>query len=328
MSRREPAIAAPGFLRRWQVWTAMMVLFLFPFFIRIPRSLNHHPVISPIGDQVHIFLFGGICLLLYWFGPLQGRLALAAAVSAVMGGAVEFLQLLVGRQALFQDFLLDLVGIGLVASFIIWKGEKRQEGKWVFLLLLVSIPASLYFLPWRISATYHCRNIFPVLANFENYGDRYLWGSNSEGKLTFPRIEDSPDGEGHVLRLAAEPGPHWPGATMRRFPEDWSGYSSLKLDVRLVDAPTDTVMFGLRLDDYRDTAVANHHHAHWRSPVVEQRPQPECRGDGPAHHLFFQATGIQNDRDRQPPTGIKNGGSFRGTAAVFQSPKTICRSSR
>ncbi len=250
MSRREPAIAAPGFLRRWQVWTAMMVLFLFPFFIRIPRSLNHHPVISPIGDQVHIFLFGGICLLLYWFGPLQGRLALAAAVSAVMGGAVEFLQLLVGRQALFQDFLLDLVGIGLVASFIIWKGEKRQEGKWVFLLLLVSIPASLYFLPWRISATYHCRNIFPVLANFENYGDRYLWGSNSEGKLTFPRIEDSPDGEGHVLRLAAEPGPHWPGATMRRFPEDWSGYSSLKLDVRLVDAPTDTVMFGLRLDDY------------------------------------------------------------------------------
>ena len=248
--RSKPTIPAPGFLRRWQVWTVMMVLFLFPFFIRIPRSLNHHPVISPIGDQVHIFLFGGICLLLYWFGPLQGRLGLAAAVSAVMGGAVEFLQLLVGRQALFQDFLLDLIGIGLVASFVIWKGEKRQEGKWVFLLLLVSIPASLYYLPWRISATYHCRNIFPVLANFENYGDRYLWSSNTEGKLTFPRIQDSPDGEGHVLRLTGEPESHWPGATMRRFPEDWSEYSSLKLDVRLVDAPTDTVSFGLRLDDY------------------------------------------------------------------------------
>ena len=74
MTRHEPAIPAPGLLRRWQVWAVLMILFLFPFFIHIPRSLNHHPVISPIGDQVHIFLFGGITLLLYWFGPLQGRI--------------------------------------------------------------------------------------------------------------------------------------------------------------------------------------------------------------------------------------------------------------
>jgi len=250
MTRHQPAIPTPGFLRRWQVWTVLMVLFLFPFFIHIPRSLNHHPVISPIGDQVHIFLFGGITLLLYWFGPLQGRIWRAALVSAVMGGAVEFLQLLVGRQALFMDFLLDLVGIGLVVCFVMWKGHQRQAGKWIFLLLLLSIPAQLYYLPWRISATYRCRNMFPVLANFENYGDRYLWSSNMKGKLVYQRIADTPDGEGHVLRLTGGPETHWPGAIMRRFPDDWSGYSTLKLDARLVDAPRDTVKFGLRLDDY------------------------------------------------------------------------------
>ena len=114
----------------------------------------------------------------------------------------------------------------------------------------MSIPAQLYYVPWRISATYHCRDIFPVLANFENYGDRYLWGSNLEAELTYPRIDDSPDGDGYVLRLTGEPESHWPGASMRRFPEDWSGYSTLKLDVRQVDAPTDTVKFSLRLDDY------------------------------------------------------------------------------
>ncbi len=250
MTRHEPTIGAPGFLRRWQVWVSLMTLLLFPFFIRIPRSLNHHPVITPIGDQVHIFLFGGITLLLYWFGPLQGRIWRVALVSAVMGGAVEFLQLLVGRQALFTDFLLDLVGIGIVVSFVIWRGHGRRAGKWVLLLLLLSIPAQLYFLPWRISATYRCQNTFPALANFEAYGDRYLWTSNMKGKLTYPRIADTPDGEGHVLRLAGGSESNWPGAIMRHFPEDWSGYTALKLDVRLVDAPGDTVKFGLRLDDY------------------------------------------------------------------------------
>lgn len=251
MSRHEPAIPVPGFLRRWQVWALMMVLFLFPFFIRIPRSLEHHPVIAPLGDQVHIVLFGGICLLLYWFGPLQGRIWWAAAVSAVMGGSVEFLQLLVGRQALFKDFLMDVLGIGIVVCFVIWKGHGRQSGKWILLLMLLSIPVQLYYVPWRISATYRCRDIFPVLANFETYGDRYLWHNNPKGILTYPRIGDSPDGEGIVLRLAGGAESHWPGAAMRHFPEDWSDYSVLKLDVRLVDAPTDTVRFGLRLDDYK-----------------------------------------------------------------------------
>ena len=250
MSRPEPALAPPGFLRNKVVWALFMVLFLFPFFIHIPRSLNHHPVISPIGDNVHIFLFGGITLLLYWFGPLQGRIWRAAAISAFMGGAVEFLQLLVGRQALFTDFLLDLLGIGLVVAFIYWKGHRRHAGKWIFLLLLLSIPVQLYQMPWRIAATYRCQGMFPLLADFETFGDRYLWSNNMKGQLSYPRIEDSPDGEGHVLRLSGDTESHWPGALMRRFPEDWSKYSVIKLDVRMVEAPGDSVRFGFRLDDY------------------------------------------------------------------------------
>lgn len=250
MTRPEPALAPPGFLRRKLVWAFFMFLFLFPFFISIPRSLNHHPVISAIGDQVHIFLFGGITLLLYWFGPLQGRIWRAAAVSAFMGGAVEFLQLLVERQALFTDFLLDLLGIGIVVGFIYWRGHGSTAGKWVFLLLVISIPAQLYQLPWRVSAAYRCQGMYPLLANFEVYGDRYLWAANMEGQLSFPRIDDSPDGEGTVLRLTGDATSHWPGAAMRRFPDDWSEYSTLKFDVRLVEAPGDTARLGLRLDDY------------------------------------------------------------------------------
>lgn len=250
MTRHEPALAAPGFLRHRLVWAFLMVLFLFPFFIHIPRELNHHPVISPLGDQVHIVLFGGITLLLYWFGPLRGRLGWAATAGAVMGGAVEFLQLLVGRQALFKDFLLDLVGIGIVVGFILWKGHGRQVGKWLFLLLLLSIPFQLWYLPWRIDAAYRARDQFPVLADFETWGDRFLWSNNMKSEVSFHQVADSPDGEGGVLRLATDGATDWPGATMRRFPEDWSDYTEILFDVRVIDAPGDTLKFGLRLDDY------------------------------------------------------------------------------
>ncbi len=250
MMHHQPALSSPGFLSRWPVWAGLMALFLIPFFVRIPRSLNHHPIISPIGDQVHIVLFGGILLLLYWFGPVRGRIWWAALVSAITGGAVEFLQLLVGRQALFKDFLLDLVGIALMICFIYWRGHGRQAGKWLFLLLLLAIPLQLYYLPWQISATYRARDMFPVLANFETYGDRYLWTANQTGKLTVAHIEDSPSGAGHVYRISGGPESDWPGGYMRRFPEDWSSYSELKMDVRLVEAPSDTFKFGVRLDDY------------------------------------------------------------------------------
>jgi hypothetical protein len=250
MARPQPAIRPPDFLRRWQIWALLMVLFLVPFFIHIPRSLNQHPVVSPLGDQLHIVLFGGITLLLYWFGPLQGHLWRAVITSAVLGIATEFLQLLVGRQALLKDFLLDLVGIALVVGFIQWRGLGRRWGKWMFWLVMLSIPVQLHFLPWRISAAYRARDMFPVLANFEKYGDRYLWSANMKGKLVYHRITDAPDGESTVLRVGGNPESHWPGAIMRRFPEDWSGYLELKLEARLIEAPTDTFKFGIRLDDY------------------------------------------------------------------------------
>lgn len=250
MTRPEPALAPPGILRKKVVWAFCLFLLLFPFFIHIPRSLNHHPVISSLGDQVHIFLFGGITLLLYWFGPLQGRIWRAAAASAFTGGAVEFLQLLVDRQALFTDFLLDLLGIGIVVGYVQWKGNRSRAGKWVFVLLLICVPVQLYYLPWRISAAYRCRDMFPVLADFESYGDRYLWIANMKGLISYPRIEDTPDGPGRVLRLGGDSESHWPGAVMRRFPDDWTGYDTLKVDARLVEAPGDTLVLSLRLDDY------------------------------------------------------------------------------
>ncbi len=142
------------------------------------------------------------------------------------------------------------MGIGLVVGFIYWRGHGRQAGKWIFLVVMFAIPLQLYYLPWQISAAFRARDMFPVLADFETYGDRYLWTPNQSGKMTFGHIEDSPTGPGHVFRVAGGPETDWPGGYMRRFPEDWSNYTALKMDVRLVEAPGDTFKFGVRLDDY------------------------------------------------------------------------------
>ena len=79
--------------------------------------LRRHPAISPLGDQFHVVLMAVVALLIYWRGPLRGRLWLATMAAAIAAGAlVEFVQPLFGRAALLKDFLLDLVGIGIIVG--------------------------------------------------------------------------------------------------------------------------------------------------------------------------------------------------------------------
>ena len=70
----EPVVKPPAILDRWQTWVVFLVLLLIPFFVPIPRSLRYNPIVGHFGDQLHIPLLGGIYLMLYWKGPLRGRL--------------------------------------------------------------------------------------------------------------------------------------------------------------------------------------------------------------------------------------------------------------
>ena len=62
--RREPALPAPGILRHWWVGLIVAGILLVPFFVKIPKGLNNHPVIGPFGDELHVFLFIAVTLLL------------------------------------------------------------------------------------------------------------------------------------------------------------------------------------------------------------------------------------------------------------------------
>lgn len=243
-----PAIAQPAILNNWLVWLFLAAVFLIPFFLPIAQGLRRHPIIGALGEQLHIPLLACITLLIYWKGPLRGRLWYTAAASAIIGAGIEFVQTLVGRSALFADWLLDLVGIGLVVGFVLWRGHASKYGKWLLVALLIYIPAQLWQLPFTTLAKYEAKMAFPVIADFEGHHFRWLWKGTFNSEL---RISRSDTTKGHTLKLIGAPPHRWPGARMSNFPHDWSQYSQVVFDVRISKAESDRLRFGIRLDDWQ-----------------------------------------------------------------------------
>ncbi len=244
-----PAIAPPTLLVKWQTWAIGLAIMLVPFFVPIPRVLGRHPIISPLGDQLHVVLLAGLSLLLYWRGPLKGRLWTVALVATVIGGAIEFIQIPFGRHAHLMDFVLDVVGVGLVVGYVLWRGHGMKVGLGLVIALLMVLPARLYHVPFVAMASYRGQEIFPLISDFEGSRDHWLWDDNGS-ELSVVDIPDSPLGPGRVIRMAGGPPHRWPGMEMRRFPHDWTAYEYLVFDVRVIGKPDDAKRFSVRLDDF------------------------------------------------------------------------------
>jgi hypothetical protein len=243
-----PALTPPAILGKWWAWMVLAAFFLIPFFLPIPVELRRHPIIGAVGEQVHIPLLACLALLIYWKGPLRGRLWLAAAATAVLGAAIEFVQEFVGRSALFEDWLLDLIGIGLVVGFVLWRGHGRRQGLWLFIALLIYIPGQLWYLPFSVMAKYEARLTFPVLGGFDTTHHRWLWEDTSGAEIAFARADSA---HGQVLRLSGGPPSRWPGAQMTHFHHDWTAYTTLVFEARVTEVTGDSLQFGLRIDDFQ-----------------------------------------------------------------------------
>lgn len=252
-SKPEPALPMPRVLRHAWIWVVLMALMVIPFFVAIPTSLRRHPVLSPLGDQLHVAILAVIALLVYWRGPLRGRLWAATAAAVAAGAFVEFVQPWFGRTGQLKDFLLDLIGIGIVVGLVGWKGHRRRSGLVLMTLLLLSVPAQLWRLPGIVAASYHARRTFPLISDFESGSEHWIWTPNYHTRVMFASVPDGPHGPTRVLRGTGGPPDNWPGVKMRRFPHDWSKYRTLEFDVRVTMAATDSVSMSVRLDDYLGT---------------------------------------------------------------------------
>ena len=249
--RPTPKLPAPALLNQWPILLGLVALLLVPFFIPIPMVLRRHPLIGNLGDQVHVPFLMLLTLLMYWRGPLAGRLKAAALAGMILGGGIELVQILVGRAALLGDFGLDVAGIMLAVGLVIWKGYQRKIGLGIMVSIVFLLSTQLYFLPGLVMGSYHAKQSFPLVSNFEGLHEKWLWTDTYNAKLDFVKVPDSPDGPGTVLRIESGPPSRWPGAQMRHFPHDWSPYQVLKFEVRHVTPHRETVPFSIRLDDFQ-----------------------------------------------------------------------------
>ncbi len=274
-SPREPAWPEPRVFTDWRLRALGVALLLVPFFVPVPVELRRHVLIATLGDRLHMVLLAGAALALYWRGPLRGRLPAAALAAAALGGAIELLQELVGRQALFHDFVLDVMGIAMVVGWILWRGHGRREGVALILAMLAVTAFQLRELPPVMIAADRAGARFPVLEDCRDPVGAALWGDDNGAVLTYVVESATP-----CLRLAGGPPDRWPAATMRRFPHDWRGYEVLELRVRHGSANRDTVRFGVRVDDFKGVRDSDWYHlgfgatAEWRTvvlPVAGQR---------------------------------------------------------
>lgn len=246
-SRPEPRYGPPGFLKHRAMQVVVPACLLIPFFLPIPLELRRHPILGNLGDQAHVPLLAGITLVLYWFGPLRGRLDGAALGALALGGAIEFLQSLVGRAAGLGDFILDLAGVSLTVSFLVWKGWSNRQGLWTMILVSLLLCTQFYFLPGIIMGSRRAHVIFPTLADFEGPYDSWVWKETYGSNLEI--LQDDATGNATLL-LTGNPQEKWPGAQMSHFPPDWSGFSFLKVDVRHRTPGKDFVPFTIRFDDF------------------------------------------------------------------------------
>ena len=244
-SPRPPAWPPPAFLTRPRNWALVLILIVVPFLVPVPRVLRYDLVISTLGDRMHVVLLAAMTLALYWRGPVAGRPLVAAVTATLAGGLIELVQILVGRAALWHDVWLDLMGVTVALGLITWRGHGRRGGLVLMALALGVVVFEMRELPGQKRAADEMRNRFPVLANFEGPRALTLWNDRLGAD---PLIV--PGALGPLLRMTGDPADPWPSLTLTRFPHDWSAFDSLKVDVRAVLDPGDTVRVGLRVDDH------------------------------------------------------------------------------
>ncbi|MBU8870128.1 MAG: hypothetical protein KOO60_04545 [Gemmatimonadales bacterium] len=240
-------VAPPTFLDRWRNRVLLVAILLVPFFVPIPRSLQFHVVIAEFGDRLHVVLLGGVTFFLYWYGPLRGKLLRSVVAAAIVGGMIELLQTLVGRHALWHDFFQDLIGIGIATGFLLWRGKGSRPGLSLMIVLMLLVPYQMRELPWKVSAVRVCRDRFPLLADFEHPHEKYIWYEEDDSTQHFLVSDEE---HGGVQRVETGPSDSWPGVVMRRFPNDWTGFNRLLVDIRLTEADRDTVPGGIVISDF------------------------------------------------------------------------------
>lgn len=158
---------------------------------------------------------------------LGRRVGLGLAVGLAVGGAIEWLQGLIGREPSLNDLRLDLLGalLGALCCVGAGSGAERRLG-WGFAIVAGAVLLVLDLRPLAVAVIdeYRAWRSFPVLSDFSTPFETGRW--HADGGL---RVVPAPGGVGgNALRVELRPAAY-AGFRLVHFPRDWRGYRELRL---------------------------------------------------------------------------------------------------
>jgi len=185
-----------------------------------------------IWDTGHLFLFAGLAWVLLDTPYLKRRSALQqflwlAAFVVLVGGGIEFLQLLVGRYFELMDVLFDALG-----ALVGWLFYRAQSQKVIFFLQvspLIALSFAIVFQPvWTAYQDEQAMQAaFPLLADFEDATELARWDTNT-AQISLQSSHVRHGEYGLEVKLGAA---KYPGVALLQLVPDWRDYQYLKLSI-------------------------------------------------------------------------------------------------
>lgn len=202
---------------------SILLLAIFPFFFIGGPNPYAAPIFRSLWDCGHIIFFAGLVIALRTKFNVSGwRPGLVITlVVFLLGGAIEIIQALTGREGNWQDLLNDLAATWL-ALFWLQKGNP-----WVWFgrvgaaALLIPPMVSVFLAVW---SQLQIERNFPRLANFESSIDLHGWRGNIERTQT---VHSSGD---YSLKIHLNT-KKYTGASLVEFHNSWQGYTTLSLNI-------------------------------------------------------------------------------------------------
>ena len=187
----------------------------------------------------HVGLFAGLAwaLLQRWRAPLRWQLPLLLAGTALVGYAVELIQLHIGRDYSLRDVLFDVVGAAVGALLALYPQLRRRQ--WLLLALPVAAAGVAIALPFVAIAwdSVQAARQFPQLATFASPLQlrRFQFYGGTHGEIR--------DGALQLQFGTAS----WSGFTLSEPPADWRDYRTLVL--QLDNPSAEPLTLSCRVDD-------------------------------------------------------------------------------
>jgi hypothetical protein len=189
---------------------------------------------ASIQDALHIAAFAVIASAI-WLSLRWPRVLVVLLLCAGIGAAYEIAQLFTSRDASALDLGRDLLGaVVVLMGWYQYERRRAASGRLWLAGAAILVLISALVLPLYAMLTYQHRDaMFPRLLDIGSWWQQGLIRSNSFKQIVSAPA-DWPEYTGRPVLLIRWSEDTYPGMTLEELVPDWSGYTTLAIDMYVV----------------------------------------------------------------------------------------------